>query len=394
MKVLLSTDVFPPGSGGSGRSTATLATALIRRGHRVRVVVARTRCQGQQEWRGVPVSEVEVPQATFGGRVRERLLRKGLTKAIGEESWDLVHAQHWLSAVAASKICSNLPMVVTVRDYWPICIWSTMLSGHERCPGCNYTRRVVCSARQKRWLTPVAPVIPLLIGAELSKRQQVLSEASAVVAVSQHVAEKLSSETERVHVVPNFVTSEKFKLAPPVDLPDRYVLFVGKLEVNKAPDQLFSIVKGIEADIPLVIAGSGSLETELRRQAACLQREVRFLGWVDENIVLSLMRYALAVVFPSRWEEPLSRVLIDGLAVGAVLIVQRTGGSEEIVVHEESGLMGDTTEAISQSLRRVLADDVFAERLRVGARARADTVFSENVVLPRLEALYRDVAGL
>ncbi len=49
MNVLLTTDSFPPGGGGSGRSTAALARALSRRGHRVRVVVARPEPSGRRD---------------------------------------------------------------------------------------------------------------------------------------------------------------------------------------------------------------------------------------------------------------------------------------------------------------------------------------------------------
>ena len=117
MNILLTTDAFPPGSGGSGRSTATLAAALARRDHRVRVVVGRSEPQGQADWEGIPVSEISMPQAALGSHARERALTEGLSRALGDEAWDLVHAQHWMSAMASRAACPRLPMVVTIRDY-------------------------------------------------------------------------------------------------------------------------------------------------------------------------------------------------------------------------------------------------------------------------------------
>lgn len=393
MNVLLTTDAFPPGSGGSGRSSATLASSLVRRGHRVRVVVGRKAPQGQTQWEGVAVSEVVIPDAAPGGRARERAFAEGLTRVLGDEAWDVVHAQHWLSAMASHSVCPLLPRVVTVRDYWPVCIWSTMLSGREPCPGCSYARRVVCVGRRRPWLWPVAPLLPPVVGAELSRRERVLRKASAVVAVSGYVATTLPLDA--VHVIPNFVERESIGVHDerPPDVPERYVLFVGKLEPNKAPDRLLPILDAARCDVPLVIAGTGSLTERLRNDATRGGHDVRFLGWVDDQKALALMAHAAAVVFPSRWQEPLSRVLIDGMGVGAVLVVEPTGGSEDAVVHEESGLLGRTTGELGAALARVLTDSALATRLREGAEARARARFSDDVVLPQLEAVYREVAA-
>jgi glycosyltransferase involved in cell wall biosynthesis len=388
MNVLLTTDSFPPGSGGSGRSTAALASALKRRGHGVRVVVARRDVTGRSEWQGVEVVEVAIPASGLGNaRERERAFAEGIARAAGEEPWDLVHAQHWLSAVATRRALPRLPTVITVRDYWPICVWSTMLSGTEPCPGCSYARRVTCVFRHRPALRPLSPVLPPFVGWELRSRMRILESASAVTAVSQYVAKTLP--LARVAVVPNFVTPDSEKRARPPDVPERYVLFVGKLEPGKAPDLLLPILAAARTEFPLLVAGSGSLEPELKAKGG----NVRTLGWVEEERALALIQHAECLLFPSRWQEPLSRVLLDALALGAVIVAEPTGGTAEIVVDGESGLLGRGVQELGNALRRVLDDSTLARRLREGARHRSATVFSEEVVVPRVERLYRSIAG-
>jgi len=390
MNVLLTTDAFPPGAGGSGRSTATLATALARRGHRVRVVVSRSEPLGQTEWDGVPVSEVGVPKHRPGSRERERAFATGLRHALGEEAWDVVHAQHWLSAMASSDASPNLPLVVTVRDYWPVCIWSTMLSGTAPCPGCTYARRVACVGRRRPWLWPLAPFLPPLVGSEIRRRQRLIGEAKAVVAVSHHIERSLN--VPHTHVIPNMSSDDEPDHPRPDDAPERYVLFIGKLEPNKAPDRLLPALSRASCDLPLLVAGTGSMQSALEAEAARLGRDVRFLGWVEEQRARGLMQHAEAVLFPSRWQEPLARVLIDGLGVGAVMVVESTGGTEDAIVDGESGLLASEASGLGEALGRVLRDDALAAHLRRGAKTRARDVFSETVVVPRFEALYESVA--
>ncbi len=191
---------------------------------------------------GVDVAEVTIPASKLGNaRERERAFARGMVLAAGEEAWDVAHAQHWLSAIATRRALPRLPTVVTVRDYWPVCIWSTRLSGNEPCPGCSYSRRVTCIGRHRPALWPVAAVLPPFVGRELARRTRALESASAVTAVSGYVAGTLP--LERVAVIPNFVEPLEKDPPRPADVPDRYVLFVGKLEPGKAPDLLAPILE-------------------------------------------------------------------------------------------------------------------------------------------------------
>lgn len=395
MRILITTDVFPPGGGGSAHSTAVLARALARRGHEVRVVVGRRNVRGEwrRDWEGVSIVEVGLGKSIPGRTQRESRLASYLRRWSPEGRFDVAHAQHWLSAKATVEAAVGIPVVVTVRDYWPVCVWSTKLSGTRRCPGCSYTRRVLCLVRRRPWMWPLAAFLPPVIGRELGRRLRTLEKASAVVAVSEHIRRLLP--VKHSVVIPNFLdlndTDRKIQAASTPEIPEHYLLFVGKIENNKAPDRLLPIVGAADVRVPLLIAGKGSLERRLREAADRSGAEVRFLGWVDPEKVPGLMARAAAVLFPSRWDEPLSRVLLEGLGAGAVLIVEPTGGSEEMVIHGESGLIGRSVEELGSALRRVLNEDGLAARLRRGARQRAEEHFSEEVVLPKLEALYERV---
>jgi glycogen(starch) synthase len=397
MKILITTDVFPPRGGGSAHSTAALSRGLAERGHEVSVLVCRRNVAGElrRDWEGVSIVEYGVGKSTPGGSQCEGRAAAFMKEWAKGEQFDLAHAQHWLSAKATVDASRTVgfPVVVTVRDYWPVCIWSTRLSGRYRCPGCTYTRRVLCVGRRRPWLWPLAPFLPPMVGREIDRRVAALEKASVVIAVSDHV--KRTLPVRQTVVIPNLLDlpeiEEKMMRPPLPGLPERFALFVGKLEPNKAPDRLFPIMRATAVRLPLVIAGEGSLEKSLRRKAARGPLEVRFVGWVETDMALRLMRQATALVFPSRWDEPLSRVLLEALGAGAVLIVEPTGGSEEIVVQGESGLLGRNAEELAAALRRVLTEAGLASKLRQGARRRAKEHFSKDVIIPKVEELYRRV---
>lgn len=393
MKLLLVTDVFPPGSGGSGESTAALASALLARSHEP-AVLTLSKNDGERNWQGARVYEVR------RGRKKESVARLSsrLAEIAAEERIELIHAQHWRSMAAASLADTGIPLVVTVRDYWPVCQWSTKMVAKTPCPECNYWNRVRCIVSERPELFPAAPLMPAVIGFSLRQRRSLLRQANAVVAVSQAVANTLPGPCE---VIPNLLESKHFalhdteteleKVGTPShepELPERFTLFVGKLEPNKGADRLVSIYSQSGLDIPLLVAGSGSLEGEIRAQADQSSKDIRLLGWVGAERLRRVMRLAELIVFPSRWEEPLSRVLLEALAVGAVVVAEPTGGTRDIIIDGESGLLAQGNEELASAMTELFAHPERAHRLRIGARQRAKDVFSDRVVIPKLEALY------
>ncbi|PYR79052.1 MAG: glycosyltransferase family 1 protein, partial [Acidobacteria bacterium] len=136
MRILIPTDAFPPVCGGSGWSTYELARGLRAHGHDVLVLRPRP---GQPagirdaEYDGFTVREfgARAPDVPFvRNYFKSERLTRSLSRYIGEllrgGGFDLVHAQHVMTALPAIEAAraARVPVVCTVRDYWPVCYWS------------------------------------------------------------------------------------------------------------------------------------------------------------------------------------------------------------------------------------------------------------------------------
>ena len=111
-------------------------------------------------------------------------------------------------------------------------------------------------------------------------------------------------------------------------------------------------------------------------------------GWVHREDVLRAMARATAIVFPSLWPEPLSRVLLEALALGTPVAAMDTGGTREILEDGRSGLVVSDAAALSEAVGRLARDEALRGRLAEGARLRAEA-FSPAALIPRYEAVYR-----
>jgi glycosyltransferase involved in cell wall biosynthesis len=323
---------------------------------------------------------------------------------INRERFELVHAQHVLTCLPSIEAAHRrgVPAVCTVRDYWPVCYWSDLLysrDGTHLCPECSAVMMTRCIRPRGGPGWPLAlPMIPYM-RANLARKRTGLAAADAVIAVSSRIAADLRARApelsrtrmETIHN-PVDVAGLRARAAAsrrPLDGP--YALYLGKLAPNKGTSHLVRIAERAGLDWPFVIAGDGPERDRLTADAARSSRDVRLVGWLDQPESTAWLAHASLLVFTSRGPESLSRVLIEASALGVPIAAMNTGGTPDIVKHEETGLLSESPEELADDVKRLRADEGLRARLGQAARVRAEARFDSRAVIDRIEALYREV---
>ena len=411
MRILIPTDAFPPVCGGSGWSTYELARGLRARGHEITIVqpapgqpagVTELVYDGFTVRRfGAPAPDIPYLRNYYKSERLTRSLTTYLATLVQWEHHDIVHAQHVMTTMAAIAAArhAGVPVVATVRDYWPVCYWSDLLytsSGLELCPECTPENMRLCIQPRAGAFWPVAlPMIPYM-RANLAAKRSALAEADAVIAVSTRIAADLRARAPelartRMDVIPNPVNVAALRAAAEGGTKgDRYALYLGKLAPNKGTSCLVDVVT--RADLPwkLVVAGDGPERAELERAARASGREIEFTGWVDKDEAARLLARASLLIFPSRGPESLSRVLIEASGLGVAIAAMDTGGTRDIIEPGVTGLLSSTPEALAADVRRLAADPALRASLGEAARRKVEREFDAPAVVERIERLYRE----
>ncbi len=205
MRILLATDSFPPTAGGSGWSTWELARGLRARGHAVFIVQARPgrAAHGSREYDGFTVDEytVQAPSIPFARNYakNERLyprLGAYLAEVAAREHVDVIHGQHVLTVPAAvvAGRRSGRPVVATVRDYWPVCYWGTLIHDETAatlCPACTVSGMGRCLRPRTGVAWPAAIAAIPYMRSNLARKRTALAAADAVIVVSRQIAADL-----------------------------------------------------------------------------------------------------------------------------------------------------------------------------------------------------------
>ncbi|MHB8648233.1 MAG: glycosyltransferase family 4 protein [Thermomicrobiales bacterium] len=400
LRILFITDAFPPHSYGSGWSAYHLARGLRAHGHAVRIVVAQptrriteTNYDGFPVWRARPGARTVNPALfALSG------LGPGHTVRLLIRSWspDIVHAQHINAMLVARRAARAVPLVVTVRDHWPVCFYGTALTT-ARCPGCLVGTRSPCNPQRG---SEHAPRLLHLLKREvmrgmLRQRQRTLARADGVIAASDAMHRELRSvvPSSRLHTIPNAVDLSRFSpgdRAFALAVPEHFFLFVGKLSPHKGADLLTTIAARLGADAPpILVVGDGPLEESLRSNRS--QGSPRLLGRVSNEDVISLMHRAIALVTPARWPEPLSRTHLEALAAGCPVVATDTGGTREVVADGVTGFLTsvDDVETMALRLNDLAANDDLRARMSLASRERAARLFGLDEVTKRHVAVYQ-----
>jgi len=408
-RVWLVTDVYPPDCGGSGWSTHALARTLTDQGHGVEVIAMdpTTSVLSQRTYEGIRISEIGVqrakrsPRRRFGARdYSYATLASYLSKRLANEpDVDVVHAQHLHSGPPALQTARShgRGALLTLRDYWPVCLHGTSWWGGEVCTGCSSERMTGCMKEYWGWPGMIARAMVPWARRRLAARQEGLSASHRVLAVSEAVSVRVRPELSGVdiQVVHNIVDPDGASAAAAraeaalraLDPPPSYLLTAGKLIATKGFDRLLGALAETRSPWPLLVAGSGPERKTLQEQADATGLDVRFLEWTDHDLLLALMQRARAFILPSAWNEPLSRLLLEAMSLSTPVIAWASGGSVEVIVNADNGWLVGEPADLSTALQ-TLSNERERERVGEAAREYARRTFSPAAVYPQVVAAY------
>ena len=175
------------------------------------------------------------------------------------------------------------------------------------------------------------------------------------------------TQTFRIRVGVNVL---KFHKANPFDLEGRpKILFVGRLAKIKGVDILLKAFNKLLPKYPqaiLYIVGKGEYKSDLERltKTLSIEKSVRFLGFVpDEDLPRYFKSCDIFVVPSFRENQPIT--ILEAMASHSPVIATNIEGIDEIIKHEENGLLvpKNDVESLENGIMRLLEDEKLYDTL-------------------------------
>jgi glycogen synthase len=174
------------------------------------------------------------------------------------------------------------------------------------------------------------------------------------------------------------------------------LLYVGRLEGVKGVHTALQAINLLDPQqktaVTLDIYGQGDpdYEAELKAYVAQngLQDVILFRGSVPRHQIPQVFAQADVLLFTSEWAEPFARTVLEAMAAGLAVIGTTTGGTAEILRHEQTGLTfaaGDPQE-LAQQIGRVLSDGLLQQKLQSAGQQCVAENFPFEQMVDQLEA--------
>ncbi|MFO7288262.1 MAG: glycosyltransferase family 4 protein [Gammaproteobacteria bacterium] len=163
---------------------------------------------------------------------------------------------------------------------------------------------------------------------------------------------------------------------------------------RKGIEYLVDAVAALPQDVHLVLVGSMDdprLSRRIERSGAAAR--IHRVGVRHDAPAIAAA--ADVFVLPSIKREGLARSLIEAMIMGTPPVVTNCGGSPELVVHEECGLVVPVRDsaALAAAVERLRRDADLRRRLGDAARRRILEHFRIDGTIAATLALYRELAG-
>ncbi len=300
-------------------------------------------------------------------------------------NYPLVHTNYWLSAWVGLQLqaASNIQLIHTYHSLGAVKYQSVLKQ-------------------------------PASAATRLAVEQQILEQASCAVATSpqeQDDLRELVSQKGCVEVIPCGTDIDNFRLLPKAEArrqlglaeTDQIVLYVGRFDPHKGIETMVRACAMSQArtqgNLRLIIAGGSEPGQADGRERERIEGIVRSLGLADQTLFAGRLGHdrlplyytaADVCVIPSHY-EPFGLVAIEAMACGTPVVASDVGGLQFTVVPEETGLLAppQDTAAFATAIDRILADELWARKLRKQASARVCDKFSWTGVAVQLSNLYR-----
>lgn len=184
---------------------------------------------------------------------------------------------------------------------------------------------------------------------------------------------------------PDQTGGERFRQA--YGLGDRPMLLaVGALMPEKRYPDMLDIVSRLPQRAPLLICGEGRLEPELKDQAARLNLDVRFLGFLPPPELRAAFAAATVVIHTCQ-VETFGLSVAEAMACGRAVVVAEGGAMKSVV--DDAGIIvpGNNPVEFAARLDRILGDAVARARIGAAAHSRSVARFSVDSVVSEYERL-------
>jgi glycogen synthase len=413
MRILFLSNYYPPNSrGGYELWCQEVAEALTQRGHQVRVLTTKSGNNHVQSNDHSPWVERKLWPEVESSLTQTALRLLKDRPRLESENLQQLH----------KLVMEFQPEVALIWGMWNLprslpALLERLIPGQVAYYICDYWLTLP-NAYIQRWQAPasrsVTQLPKRLLGkyflADLAKETPIQLELEHPICVSQAVRDILVEagiQVSQAQVIYGGVKPEKF-----LSLGDKRgehsnkrlkLLYMGRLEpekgVHTAINAIAHLAKEGISSLTLDIYGQGDppyeagLRTLVKKNN--LDHQIVFQGLISHQQVPQVLRQYDVLIFPSEWQEPFARTVLEAMAAGLVVVGTTTGGTGEILAENKTGLTftAGNAEQLADQIQRLVNEPGLRESLAKAGQRCVLQNFTLTQMVAQIEVVLFELAS-
>ncbi|MCA6572934.1 MAG: glycosyltransferase [Pseudanabaena sp.] len=215
---------------------------------------------------------------------------------------------------------------------------------------------------------------------------QIAGDSLIFTGCSDHICQIGRKAGGTWQTIYNCVDLEKYTFQANVN-PDAPLVFLSRIERIKGAHTAIAIAQ--KTGKRLIIAGNHSDTGEEGKywreevEPHLDNRQIEYIGTVNDEQKNNLLGQALAMVVPIEWEEPFGIVFAEALACGTPVISCPRGALPEIIRQEIDGYLIETIDEACLAVHNI------SKINRHNCRQRVENKFSNSIITKQYEQIYK-----
>lgn len=321
---------------------------------------------------------------------------RAISTRLTANTYDIVHVHNFFPLISPAVYyvakAKGVPVVQTLHNYRLICPNGLFFRQGKVCEDCLGQSipwsGAWHSCYRENKAASIATVGMLSIHRALQTWQKLVDKYIVLTEFAKAKFIQGGLPPEKIVVKPNFVAFD-----PQIGTGERkYLLYVGRLSVEKGLDVLLNAWKHLDRQIPLKIVGDGLLSDRVM-EATHQYPNIEWLGRKPIEEVYHLMGEAIAVIIPSQWYETFGRVATEAFAKGTPVIASNLGAIAELVEGDRVGLCfqpGDERD-LANKVRWLLEHPQELAAMGTCARQEFEVKYTAQINYQQLMAIYQSL---
>jgi glycosyltransferase involved in cell wall biosynthesis len=400
--------------GGVQRHMWTLANFMKKQGHEVDILTSRSEPETKKErdfngigiyptlHQGRPLLKYDQVQLIYDSYDFMKQIN------VYGEKYDIIHYHGGGGYYFFEQLNLDRPLVTTLHGILPACPKESFL--FDSCQSPTPAKCSLCYVANRPNYALLSPAVVLFCTLHHRLMKKGLQKMQKVICVSDYVRRSIE-RTLKLHnlvtihnfidaqeeIKPNLELSKNFDARKLLNIPvdSRIITYFGRLSYEKGSDILikafYKVLNTLGQGFYLIIGGTGPQKHQIEEMAKGIDN-VRTVGYLSRSKQLGLMAQSDVFVSPSRFADACPTTLIEAAYLGLPIVATLVGGSPEIVVDEENGLLVEpqNPHALANGLIKLLSDERLLSKCKINGPRKAKD-FDIGVIGPKILSLYEAV---